>query len=567
MPRRSLTRLYQDEFSGYSLASFQKDFIAGLSVAAVALPLALAFGVASGAGAAAGLITSIIGGLLIGALGGAPYQISGAKAVTSVVLIVLVNRYGLEGMWFASLFSGLLMLAIGLLKLGRFIAFIPAPVIRGFTSGIALVIMIRQTDNLLGITTPTTETAAQKLIGYFNSGLSPNAHAIIIGILVIGIMLLWPKKWNAYFPSSLLGLMAATLLNSTLGWSAATISIIPRTLILDQHLSLTNIPWNNLPDFIAPALTLTALGSIEAFLCGAAGSNMTGVRLQVNQQLIGQGLGNIALPFFGGIPTTSAMIRTKVAIRSGAQTRLVSIIHSLILLLAMLFLTPFIKQIPLAALAGVLMVTAIRTIEWDAIKRKFGRRFKTNMIAFTVAMLATIILNLTDAILIGSFLVGAVFLNKIASIEIDVQDVDIKRLKQRGIKTAGKCKHVHVAFLTGPLFFAATGQFDEAFADLTNTHALILSMRGVPLIDTEGLDEIHHLYEKLHKQGGMLMFAGVHDNVLKMMERDELVEIFGEENFFWSSDQAIVEAEKRGCQFCESDNESSASHQTGERVV
>jgi SulP family sulfate permease len=141
--------------------------------------------------------------------------------------------------------------------------------------------------------------------------------------------------------------------------------------------------------------------------------------------------------------------------------------------------------------------------------------------------------------------------------------VDIKRLKQKGIKTAGKCRHVHVAFLTGPLFFAAIGQFDEAFANLTDTHALILSMRGVPLIDTEGLDVIHRLYEKLHKQGGTLMFAGVHDNVRIMMERDELVEIIGEENFFWSSDQAIVEAEKRGCQFCESENESSASNQMG----
>ncbi len=552
MPRRSLARLYKDEFSGYSLFKFKKDFLAGLAVAAVALPLALAFGVGSGAGAAAGLITSIIGGLIIGALGGAPYQISGAKAVTSVVLIVLVNRYGLEGMWFATLFSGLLMLAIGIMRLGRFIAFVPAPVIRGFTLGIALTIIIRQTDNLLGVTTFTTETAAQKLIGYFNNTLTPNLYAIIIGLLVMGIMLSWPKKWNTYLPSSLLGLIIATLLNWTLGWSAATISDFPRTLILDQHLSLTNIPWSHLPDFIAPALTLTALGSIEAFLCGATGSNMTGVRLQVNQQLIGQGLGNMALPFFGAIPTTSAMIRTKVGIQSGGQTRLVSIIHAIILLLAMFIFTPFIKQIPLSALAGVLMVTAVRANEWDAIKRIFGKRFKTDMIAFIIAMIATVMLNLTDAILLGTFIAGAVFLNKIASIDISVQDVDIERLKQRGIETTGKCKHVRVAFLTGPLFFAATGQFDEAFVNLTDTHALILSMRGVPLIDTEGLEQIHRLYEKLRKQGGTLMFAGLHDNARTMMERDGLIEIIGEKNFFWSSDQAIVEAEKRGCQFCES---------------
>jgi len=198
----------------------------------------------------------------------------------------------------------------------------------------------------------------------------------------------------------------------------------------------------------------------------------------------------------------------------------------------------------------VLMVTAVRMNEWDAIKFIFGKRFKTDMIAFTITMFATIVLDLTQAILIGSFLAGAVFLNKIASIDITVQDVDIKRLRERGIETAGKCKHVRVAFLTGPLFFAATGQFNEAFSDLKETHALILSMRGVSLVDTAGIEAIHRLHERLHKQGGTLMFAGVHDNARNMMERGGLVETIGEKNFFWSSDQAIVEAERRGCKFC-----------------
>jgi SulP family sulfate permease len=208
------------------------------------------------------------------------------------------------------------------------------------------------------------------------------------------------------------------------------------------------------------------------------------------------------------------------------------------------------ERIPLAALAGVLMVTAVRMSEWDAIKFIFGKRFKTDMIAFTITMLATIVLDLTQAILIGSFLAGAVFLNKIAGIDIDVQEVDTERLKQRGIETEGKCKHVRVAFLTGPLFFAAVGQFNEAFANLKETHALILSMRGVPLIDTAGIEAIHRLHERLHKQGGTLMFAGVHDNAYDIMKRGGLVETIRKENFFWSSDQAIVEAEQRGCRFC-----------------
>ena len=550
MPRRSLARLYRDEFTGYSLAKFRQDLLAGLTVAAVALPLALAFGVASGASAAAGLVTAILAGIIMGLLTGAPFQISGPTGAMSAVLIVLVSRYGLEGIWVAGLLSGALLLVIGLMRLGRFIAFIPAPVISGFTSGIALIIFIGQIDNFLGVKTPATETAAQKLIGYFHGGFVPDLHTILLGLVVIGTMLFWPAKWNARFPSSLLGIILATLLNWIVGWTTPMIGTIPQSLILESRLSLSNIPWSNLSDFLAPTLTITALGAVESLLCGAVGSNMTGIRLQANQELIAQGMGNMLIPFFGGVPATAAIARSSVGIKSGGQTRLVSIVHALGILISMFVFTGFMERIPLAALAGVLMVTAVRMNEWEAIKFIFGKRFKTDMIAFTLTMLATIVLDLTQAILLGSFLAGAVFLNKIASIDVNVQEVDIERLKQKGIETAGKCQHVRVAFLTGPLFFAATGQFNEAFANLGDTHALILSMRGVPLIDTAGVAAIHRLQERLHKQGGTLMFAGVHDNARTMMERGGLVQAIGEENFFWSSDQAIVEAERRGCKFC-----------------
>lgn len=551
MPRRSLARLYKDEFTGYSLAKLQQDLLAGLTVAAVALPLALAFGVASGASAAAGLVTAILAGVIMGLLTGAPFQISGPTGAMSAVLIVLVSRYGLEGIWVAGLLSGALLLAIGLMRLGRFIAFIPAPVISGFTSGIALIIFVGQIDNFLGVKTPATETAAQKLLGYFNGGfIIIDFQTILLGLVVIGTMLFWPTKWNARFPASLLGIILATLLNWVLNWPAPTIGTIPQSLLLESRLGLSNIPWSSLSEFIAPTLTITALGAVESLLCGAVGSNMTGIRLQANQELIAQGVGNMVIPFFGGVPATAAIARSSVGIKSGGQTRLVSIVHAIGILLSMFLFTSFMERIPLAALAGVLMVTAVRMNEWEAIQFIFGKRFKTDMIAFTITMLATIVLDLTQAILIGSFLAGAVFLNKIASIDINVQEVDIERLKQKGIETAGKCRHVRVAFLTGPLFFAATGAFNEAFADLGDTHALILSMRGVPLIDTAGIEAIHRLHERLHRQGGTLMFAGIHDNARNMMERGGLVNAIGMENFFWSSDQAIVEAERRGCKFC-----------------
>src|SRR5258707_3863298 len=221
MPRRNLAQLYRDEFRGYSLVKFQQDLLAGLTVAAVALPLALAFGVASGATAAAGMVTAILAGLLIGALSGAPYQISGPTGAMSAVLILLVQRYGLQGIWLAGLMSGILLFIIGLLRLGRFIAFIPAPVITGFTSGIALIIFIGQIDNFLGVKTPGADTAALKVLGYLRGGYVPDWHTVLLGLLVVGVMLFWPKSWNARFPASLLAIVLVTLVNAVARWPVA----------------------------------------------------------------------------------------------------------------------------------------------------------------------------------------------------------------------------------------------------------------------------------------------------------------------------------------------------------
>lgn len=552
MPRRSLIRLYRDEFRGYSFEKFQQDLLAGLTVAAVALPLALAFGVASGASAASGLVTAILSGFIIGALSGAPYQISGPTGAMSAVLIVLVQKYGLQGIFVAGLLSGALLTLIGLLRLGRFIAFIPSPVITGFTSGIALIIFIGQIDNFLGVKTAAADSAALKVTQYFRGGFTPDWHAVIMGALVVLTMLLWPKKLNARFPASLLGIILATALSWIVNWPVQRIGEIPQTLFLADRLNLFTLPWQQLPQFITPALTITALGAIESLLCGAVGSNMTGIRMQANQELIGQGIGNMLIPLFGGVPATAAIARSSVGIKSGGQTRLVSIIHAIGLLLSMFLLAPVMARIPLAALAGVLMVTAVRMNEWHAIRFMFGKRFKTAMLAFTITMLATVALDLTQAILIGSLISAAIFLNQLSSLDVTIQEVDPEKLRQRGIENAGTCRHVRVAFLTGPLFFAATGNFIEAFNNLGDTHALILSMRGVSNIDTSGLEALRTLALRLRKQGGMLMCAGVHENARTMLQRGGLVDEIGEENFFWSSDQAIVEAERRGCAFCKS---------------
>lgn len=348
------------EFAGYNAAFFRADLLAGITVAAVALPLALAFGVASGATAAAGLVTVILAGVLIGGLGGAGFQISGPTGAMSAVLIVLASRYGLEGVWVAGVLAGIMILLLGLFDLGQVVNFIPIAVIAGFTSGIACIIFIGQIDNLLGIKTEAAENALVKLTQYLRLGYSPNLAAVGVAALVILVMLFWPSRWNRRFPGSLLGLILATLVAAVLNLNIPVIGTIPQTLILDQRLIAANIPWENIGELFAPALSIAALGAIESLLCGTVGGKMTGQKMASNQELIAQGLGNIIIPFFGGVPATAAIARTSVAIKSGARTRLVSIVHSLVLLLAALVLAPVLGRVPLAALGGVLAVTAFR---------------------------------------------------------------------------------------------------------------------------------------------------------------------------------------------------------------
>jgi sulfate permease, SulP family len=547
MSRMTLLDLWRREFSRYSAAKFRQDLLAGLTVGAVALPLALAFGVASGATAAAGLVTAILAGLIIGALSGAPYQLSGPTGAMSAILILISARYGLEGVWLTGLMAGVMILAVGILRLGRFIAFIPAPVISGFTSGIAVIIFVSQLDNFFGVHLPETETAAEKLWVYVQGGWMPDWQAVALGALVILLMIFWPARWARLVPGSLVGIVAATLLATWGGWPVATIGDIPRTILLDARLHWQAIPWDSLTNLLAPAISIAALGAVESLLCGAVGSKMTGVRLHANQELIAQGIGNIILPFFGGVPATAAIARTSVAIKSGGQTRMVSIIHALALLAAALLFAPAIAQVPLTALAGVLMVTAYRMNEWLAIRFLFGKRFKTGMITFTITLLATVTLDLTQAILIGAILSAAVFINQVANLQIDIHNVDAARMQSRGYRVGPASGSVRVAYLTGPLFFAATNTFNESFAHVTdrseNVQVLILSMRAVPLIDVTGLEAVASLHEQMTHQGKRLMLSGVQPGVAYMFRRSGLDAEMGAENFFWSAEQAILAAE------------------------
>ena len=548
-----LLDLWRQEFSNYTAARLRQDVFAGITVGAVALPLALAFGVASGATAAAGLVTAILAGLLIGALSGAPYQISGPTGAMSAVLLVLAQQYGLPGVWAAGVMAGAFMVVLGALKWGRFLAFIPASVITGFTSGIALIIAIGQIDSFLGVETPGTESAALKLWGYLRTAdaLHPNFHAVALGVLVVALMLAWPRRWAARVPASLVAIAAATLANALLRWGVAEIADIPQSLLLSDRLDPGAFPFEHLGDLLVPALSIAALGAVESLLCGSVASNMTGVRLHADQELIAQGVGNLLIPFFGGVPATAAIARTSVGIKSGGQTRMVSLVHAVVLLASMFVLAPVMSRIPLAALAGVLMVTAWRMNEWHAIRFLFRHRIRSEILAFGVTLVATVALDLTRAILLGAGLAALIFLNKIARLQVSVLPLDPEMLRRRGIELHRPCEHIQVAYLIGPVFFAAIDHFHAALAKVSPADSLILSMRGVPLMDLSGVEALTDLVNRAHAAGGTLLIAGVQQRVRRMLERGGVVELLGEENFFWGADQAILALDQRGCGRCE----------------
>jgi len=531
------------EFKGYNGKRFGSDVMAGITVAAVALPLALAFGVSSGATAAAGLVTAIIGGVIISLFSGASFQISGPTGAMSAILVTLAAKYGMQGILMACFMAGVLLLIAGVLKVGRVIYYIPSSVITGFTSGIAITIALGQLDNFFGVTSHG-ELAIEKVVSYFTHGFHPDFAAMGIGIMVILIMILWPAKLNSKVPSSLAALIIVLIMNSFFQLDVAVVGDIPKSLFLDERLSFGVLKLSEMRELLIPALSIAALAMIESLLCGASAGKMKNEVMNGDRELIAQGIGNILIPIFGGIPATAAIARTSVAIKAGCETRMTGIIHALILLLSMFVLAPIMSGVPLSALAGILIVTAWRMNDWDDIKFIFKNKFKTGMAKFLITMGATVILDLTQAILIGVAFASFMVIVKLTDIEITIADVESDRLEEIGIHMPNVSKTIRMAYLTGSIFFAVTDKLKVQLHALGNTEVLILSMRGVPSIDLSGIQALLELREELEAEGIIVMLTSVQPKVLEDLRRGGLVDAIGEDHIFESAEYAIVHAHK-----------------------
>lgn len=529
------------EFRGYGGAAFSQDVMAGITVAAVALPLALAFGVGAGASAAAGLVTAVIGGLVISSLSGASYQISGPTGAMMAILLSLVANEGLKGVLVAGFLAGILLVLAGLFRLGRIIAFVPSSVITGFTSGIAAVIALGQLDNFFGIQSEGN-LALLKVVSYVQTGAIPDVQTTAIGLGVILLMVAWPKKWNAVLPSSLIALVAVLAFQGIFHWEVPVVGEIPRTLLLEDRLTLGDLNPMAWPHYLMPALSIALLCMVESLLCGASAEKMTDERLKSNRELVAQGIGNLLIPFFGGIPATAAIARTSVAIKSGCRTRLTGIIHSIILLLSMFILTPVMSAIPLSALAGVLMVTAWRMNDWANIRFIFSHRFKSGIAKFTITLAATVLLDLTQAIIIGVVLSLVLIVARMSRLEINIADVDNARLKEigMGLDRVPDINEVRVVYITGTLFFGVVDRLKDKLRTMPHSDVIILSMRGVPVIDLSGVQALMELAEELQGEGTQLSVSSVQPAVMRYLERSGFLDIIGRDHLYPSAEQAIL---------------------------
>lgn len=533
----------KEEFSGYNGKKLSKDLMSGITVAAVALPLALAFGVSSGATAAAGLVTAIIGGVIISIFSGASFQISGPTGAMTAILVTLASKYGMQGILTACFIAGIILVAAGILKLGRVIYYIPSSVITGFTSGIALIIALGQLDNFFGVTS-SGDLAITKVLSYFTNGFDPNWEAVAIGAAVMLIMIVWPKKLNDKIPSSLAALVIVLIVCHFLNPDVETVGQIPKSLFLDDRLSLKGMNMAQFWDLFVPALSIAALGMIESLLCGASAGKMKKEEINADRELVAQGIGNMIIPLFGGIPATAAIARTSVAIKSGCQTRITGIFHAVILLLSMFVLSPVMSEVPLSALAGILIITAWRMNDWKNIHFIFDHKFKSGMLKFFITMIATVVLDLTQAIIIGVAFSSFLIIVKLTDIDISVSEIDKDRLEEVGVHLPRISNKVRIAYLTGTIFFAVVDKLVKQLRKQDSAEALILSMRGVPMIDLSGIEAMIDLVRELEANGTEVYLTSVQPKVLEEMRRGGLIDLIGEEYVFQSAEQAIVIAQQ-----------------------
>jgi SulP family sulfate permease len=535
---------WKAEFAGYDGRKFSSDLLAGITVAVVALPLALAFGVTSGAGAAAGLFTAIVAGLVASAFGGSRYQISGPTGAMTVVLLPIIARYGVDKVFLVGIMAGIILITLGLLRIGRYIQLIPWPVVTGFTNGIAVVIFLQQLPAALGVSVVGGEDGILPVsLEALRAWLAaPSAAPLLVAGVTAAIALAWPLVVSKRIPGSIVALLAVTVGTLLLRVDVAQVGSIPTLLPAPV---IPDFAWRDLSVLFSAAVAVALLGGIESLLSAVVADGMTiSRRHDPDRELVGQGLANVVAPLFGGIPATGAIARTAVNVRSGGQTRLVGIIHALFLLVVVGLLGRYAAVIPRAALAGILMVTAYRMIEFEAI-RAVVRSTKSDFATMLLTTVVTVGFDLVLAIEIGMAVAGVLFIQRMAR-QLSVQPLDVAAGGPESLREhAALLRERVVAYrVDGPLFFAVAGEFIDSLINVSEVDALVLRMRRVTVLDASGANALKTIHDTLHRRNVRLLISGLQEQPRGLLEKMGLIDEITHErhHLFASTDEAIAHA-------------------------
>jgi SulP family sulfate permease len=520
------------------------DIVAGLIVAVVALPLSIAFAIASGVGPEAGLYTAIVAGFLIAALGGSRVQIGGPTGAFVVIVAGIVATHGASGLAIATVMAGLMLIGLGLAGLGGAIKFIPHPVVTGFTSGIAVVILTSQMKDLLGLrmaAVPAEFLPQWRAIGAALSTIDMPTVAIAGGSLLV--LMFWPRV-SRRVPGPLIALILASAVARWLELDVDTIGTrfgeirlgvpTPRPLEVD---------WALVPVLIGPAVSIALLGGIESLLSAVVADGMIGGRHRSNMELVAQGLANVATPFFGGIPATGAIARTATNVKNGGRTPVAGIVHAIALLVIALFLGPLVAWVPLAALAAILVIVAYHMSEWRVFIAEFSAP-RSDIAVLLTTFLLTVLVDLTVAIQVGMVLAAFLFMRRMAEVtNVNVITREFVEAQGDMPMRTGIPSGVHIYEISGPFFFGAAEKFKDQIGHVASRPSvLILGMKDVPAIDSTGLHALTQIVKRSHSEGIRVLLAGVHAQPMMAIGRSRLLDLIGEESLVGSIDEGLQAA-------------------------
>lgn len=523
----------------YNRQTLTADIMAGIIVGIVALPLAIAFGIASGVTPEKGIITAIISGFIISLLGGSKVQIGGPTGAFIVIIYGIIQKYGIEGLMIATVMAGVFLLLFGLLKLGTIIKYIPYPIVVGFTSGIAVTIFTTQIKDLFGLTIESVPSDFIEKWGCYISHFSTaDLWCSIVGILSVVIIALTPKV-SKKIPGSLVAIIvmtvAALILKNYFG--VTTIETIGDRFSVSSAIPDAHMPamtWDTIKSLVAPALTIAVLGAIESLLSATVADGVIGAHHNSNTELVAQGLANIASPIFGGIPATGAIARTMTNINNGGKTPVSGIVHAIVLLLIFLFFMPLAKYIPMACLAGVLVIVSYGMSGWRSFLALM-KNPKSDVTVLLITFFLTIIFDLTVAIEVGLIIACLLFMKRVSEIT-DVKAVT-DEINEESDMIKDNAEHltipegVEVYEINGPYFFGAGNKFEEvmaAFGDRPKVR--IIRMRKVPFVDSTGIHNLTNLCEMSHNEGIEVVLSGVCEKVHKQLEKARFYDILGNKN-------------------------------------